>query len=141
MLAYGFKLLCVLRRLFAHTFFLVLWPHSLARLMHRAHVSQNTFPGSCYESWLMRGAPCAVMTPGTLGQRRTFLLGKWNSRRLARAAFGLFLGEHPVDARAKYMSGQCVLYVTNGFTCAPGLPARPPYLAGACARAALRQAA
>lgn len=76
------------------------------------------------------------MTPGNLRERRTFLLGKWNSRRLARAAFGLFLGEHPVDARAKYMSGQCVLYVTNGFTCAPGPPARPPCLchASACTR-------
>ena len=60
------------------------------------------------------------MTPGNLRERRTFTLGKWNSRRLARAAFDLFLGEYPVDARAKYMSGQCVLYVTNGFTCAPG---------------------
>ena len=65
------------------------------------------------------------MTPGNLRDRRTFMLGKWNSPRLARAAFDLFLGERPVDARAKYMSGQCVLYVTNGFTCAPASPAWP----------------
>lgn len=72
------------------------------------------------ESWLTRRAARAVMTPGNLRDRRTYLLGKWNSRRLARAAFDMFLGEYPVDARAKYMSGQCVLYVTNGFKCAPG---------------------
>ena len=86
---------------------------------------------------------CAVMTPGNLGSRRTFVLGKWNSRRLARAAFDLFLGEHPVDARAKYMSGQCVLYVTNGFTCVPGSHAGAPCLCrvGARAHLALHQAA
>ena len=61
-----------------------------------------------------------MITPGNLRDRKAYFLGKWKSRRLARAAFDLFLGEFPVDARAKAQAGQAILYVTNGFKCAPG---------------------
>ncbi len=71
-----------------------------------------------------RAAPCAVITPGTLRDRKAFALGKWRSAALARAAFDLFLGDFPVDAAAKVQAAQAIVYVTNGFKCARG-PPRP----------------
>ena len=65
-------------------------------------------------------APRAVITPGTLRDRKAFVLGKWRSAALARAAFNLFLGDFPVDAAAKVQAAQAIVYVTNGFKCALG---------------------
>jgi hypothetical protein len=74
----------------------------------------------------------AVITPGTLRDRKAFVLGKWRSAALARAAFDLFLGDFPVDAAAKVQAAQAIVYVTNGFKCARGPPrSRPGGRAGA----------
>ncbi|KAK9822355.1 hypothetical protein WJX81_000239 [Elliptochloris bilobata] len=88
-----------------------LWVDKKGNVKEGTHLFLNVGP-----KFELRGE---VMTPGNLRDRRTFHLGVWRSRRLARAAFDLFLGEFPVDARAKYMSGQCILYVTNGFKLGP----------------------
>ena len=41
--------------------------------------------------------------------------GPWQSRALARAVFGMFLGKAPLDAQARVHAGQTLVYLTNGF--------------------------
>lgn len=58
---------------------------------------------------------CAVITPGNLRDRKTYQAGPWQSKRLTRAALGMFLGPSPLDDQARIQAGQALVYFTNGF--------------------------
>ena len=58
---------------------------------------------------------CAVITPGNLRDRETYSVGPWQSKKLTRAVFGMFLGKAPIDPQARAHAGQTLVYLTNGF--------------------------
>ena len=57
----------------------------------------------------------AVITPGRLKDRKSFMAGPFKSARLTRAAFSTLLGPFSFDPQAKAQAGQAALYVINGF--------------------------
>ena len=61
----------------------------------------------------------AAITPDRLRDRRACGAGPWKGPNLSRAAMGLALGPFPLDVQAKVQAGQAVLFVANGFKCAP----------------------
>ena len=74
----------------------------------------------CHAMSCMDACLClAAISPDRLRDRQACLAGPFKSPLLARAAMGLALGPFPLDFQAKLQAGQAVLYVTNGFKCAP----------------------
>lgn len=47
------------------------------------------------------------------------MLGSWRSPLLTAALFDQFLGSAPLDPEAKLRAGCGLLFLTNGFACAP----------------------
>ena len=71
-----------------------------------------------WQVYLTGHALYAVITPGRLKDRKSFMAGPFKSRRLTRAAFSTLLGPFSFDSQAKAQAGQAAVYVINGFKCA-----------------------
>ena len=67
-----------------------------------------------------RAPPPAAITPGTLSERRTSLIGTCRNRRLTAAVFEMALGAAPLDAGGKASAGSGLLWCANGFRCEDG---------------------
>ena len=60
----------------------------------------------------MRGA---AITRGQLKDRKAVFLGTWKSPMLTAAVCDQFLGESPLDHKAKLAAGSGLLFLANGF--------------------------
>ena len=70
---------------------------------------------TCLRPHLPRPNLPAAITPGTLSERRTSLIGTSRNRRLTAALFEAALGAAPLDAGGKASAGSGLLWCANGF--------------------------
>lgn len=66
------------------------------------------------------------MTPAPLRDRKAVVVGSWPEPALGRALMAQFLGPRPLDPAAKQLVGQALVFLANGFECAPASAARHP---------------